>query len=272
LTPPGGLARSIAERSRRAPRARASGLLLRGSQGSRSGDGYDIWGLSRYAYVEGNPINRVDPTGHCTTEKCWNEVNSSDNTYHGVPGQDKPAASSYTPAPSTGLLTRIVNWFSDNADTVRTFSFVGSLLSGTLSLAAAFVPEAAVPLEYASTGVALLTMSADLGLAAAHKGSFTDVGLDALGLVPALGLWRADLKAASYERELDQLSKTRGWNLTRGARGLKITLGAYDNLKAALQLGDEASAAQDVAKGAAGLINNYMSQFPTWNPKRLTFL
>ena len=28
-------------------------------------NGYDVWALSRYAYVEGNPTTRVDADGHC---------------------------------------------------------------------------------------------------------------------------------------------------------------------------------------------------------------
>jgi RHS repeat-associated protein len=29
------------------------------------GGGFDLWGLPRYAYVEGNPVDRMDPSGHC---------------------------------------------------------------------------------------------------------------------------------------------------------------------------------------------------------------
>lgn len=44
------------------------------------GGGFDIWGLSRYAYVEGNPEVRTDPSGNCSSVSCWVTVNSENTT------------------------------------------------------------------------------------------------------------------------------------------------------------------------------------------------
>src|SRR5579884_1278958 len=64
-----------------------SGLVLDGARwydpvagqfvspdGVRPGGGYDPLGLSRYAYVEGNPIDRTDPTGHWSLGGIWSAV------------------------------------------------------------------------------------------------------------------------------------------------------------------------------------------------------
>ncbi len=61
-----------------------SGPALEPVQASRSalftfrdrlpGRGYDPLGLSRYAYVEGNPIDRTDPTGHWSLGGIWSAV------------------------------------------------------------------------------------------------------------------------------------------------------------------------------------------------------
>ncbi|HLQ15029.1 MAG TPA: fibronectin type III domain-containing protein [Candidatus Eisenbacteria bacterium] len=48
------------------------------------GGGYDIWGLSRYAYAEGNPIARVDPTGH----NWWDAVVAAVTGTYAVVEQD----------------------------------------------------------------------------------------------------------------------------------------------------------------------------------------
>jgi len=38
------------------------------------GGGYDPLGLSRYAYVEGNPVERTDPSGHWSLGGIWSAV------------------------------------------------------------------------------------------------------------------------------------------------------------------------------------------------------
>jgi len=55
------------------------------------GAGFDVWGLSRYAYVEGNPVARADPSGHCSSLACWEAVNDQNATQ--VTGQLNSAGS-----------------------------------------------------------------------------------------------------------------------------------------------------------------------------------
>jgi RHS repeat-associated protein len=43
------------------------------------GNGYDIWGLSRFAYVEGNPIINTDPGGHAQVCDCGDDTTNSGN-------------------------------------------------------------------------------------------------------------------------------------------------------------------------------------------------
>jgi RHS repeat-associated protein len=112
------------------------------------GGGADPWGLSRYAYVAGNPINNVDPSGHdgCSSSNllsvdCFNDVGHAitgaacGGDTNGYVGQcvTQRAQQAYNQCNSDP-----VNCVKKTADTVlgvtRSINDVKTLLSGKSSL------------------------------------------------------------------------------------------------------------------------------------------
>jgi hypothetical protein len=158
---------------------------------------------------------------------------------------------------------RYKRWVRDNADDIRLFSATASIVSGVASTVSLLCGECAVIAEPLSFISAIGATWADASLAYAGKGDLSDVGLDVLGLVPGLGLLRADAKIAKFAKIYSSLDKR-----TKGARALKGVIQNWNAAKKALQGLDFVEALRDFARGGGDVINRFAPSnapsFPTW--------
>ena len=220
--------------------------------------GTDPLTRNRYSYVNGDPVNATDPSGHCTEynsqgdpNACWHgsAASTARNTDVAVAQQ---AARSVCDVTCEAILAKAAktkrpehtqcSWFNaacnargaldgyesfvrNHSDTFKAIASVASLASGVLGIAAvgcAFIAAVTVAgeavcgvLEGASLVAGGVALIADSSLAAAGRGSLTDVVLDAVGMVPAAGsfaialklrnaarLWSVTLRAGDYASSL----------------------------------------------------------------------
>lgn len=71
------------------------------------GGGFDVWGLSRYAYVEGNPVIRTDPSGLCSTPQCFVALEQQDELAQAESASSPMATGGSTVPPLPGSMPAV---------------------------------------------------------------------------------------------------------------------------------------------------------------------
>jgi RHS repeat-associated protein len=158
---------------------------------------------------------------------------------------------------------RYKNWVRDHVDEFRVSSAVASFASGGASLVGAvvtpFCGPCELPFEAFSAAGAAVAMFTDASLAHAGLGDSHEVIWDTFGLVPGLGIVRADAKLAQLIKIYSAADKR-----TKAAHAIKELLAKWEKLKDAAEHLDFVSGMRDFAKGAGELIKRFIPTVPSY--------